>query len=195
MASQLLNRIYQVSWNDFHMQPPPGATRAAHIETKAALSYSYKKGAGGVQLTDSVTVTIQVLRHLSWAKKQLIRTWSPQAQSDLLLHEQGHYNVTALMGRDLFLDIMALKGRSFASETALKTEIGRIAAIYAPQPIQTAYDSKRETNHGDKATQQRAWNGYIQTAFNQQRTPLVKAPDGASYKSRLRDVLKAAGKI
>ena len=195
MASQLLNRVYRVSWNDFHAPPPPNAKRAAHIETEAKLSYKYKNGSGGVQLADAVTVTIQVIRSKSWAKKQLIRTWSRQAQAELLRHEQGHYEITALSGRDMFIDLMTLKGRSFPDQAALEAEIGRIARLYAPQAVHTKYDSPQETDHGHKATPQNAWNGYIHTAFGTPRSPAVQAPDGASYKIRLREVLKRAGKI
>jgi hypothetical protein len=194
MASRLLNRSYSVTWNDFRAQPPANATRAAHIETKLDLAYSYSSGQGGTQLADSVTVTVQLLGDKSWAKKTLIRSWSRQAQADLLLHEQGHFNITALMGRDMFIDLMALKGRSFSNPGALHTEVRRIAALYAPQPVHTKYDSMQETNHGKEVTPQTAWNGYIQMALTHQRTPAVAAPDGTAYKVRLREVLKRAGK-
>ncbi len=195
MASQLLNRVHAVTWDDFQAQPPPNAARAAHIETTVDLRYGWTNGNGGTRLADSVRLTIVVLRNKSWAKKQLIRSWSRQAQADLLRHEQGHFDITALMGRDLFIDLMALKGRSFASVDDLKAEVGRIAAIYAPQTVHTKYDSTAETQHGGKAAPQAAWNGYIRTAFTTQRSPAVTAPDGTPYKVRLREVLKRAGKI
>ena len=66
---------------------------------------------------------------------------------------------------------------------------------YASQAIHDKYDSAQETNHGRNASQQRSWDGYIQTAFTQQRTPVVRAPDGATYKVRLLDVLRRASKI
>jgi hypothetical protein len=195
MASQLLNRVYNVTWDDFRGPVPPGATRDAHIETKADLSYSYSSGAGGTRLADSVTVTIQLLRHKSWAKKQRISSWPRQARLDLLKHEQVHYEITALMARDLFIELMALKGRSFASPGALQTEVQRLANLYAPQPVHTKYDSPKETNHGGNSTPQSAWNGYVHAAFSRPRTPAVKAPDGTPYKVRLREILKQAGKL
>jgi len=195
MASQLRNRVYAVQWTDFVAHPPANAAQDAHIETRADLNYAYSTGSGGTRLSDSVTVTIQLLRPQSWAKKQRINSWPQQARNVLLKHEQGHYDITALMGRDMFIDLMALKTQTFSSVNALQNEVRTIAQRYAPQPVHTKYDSVSETNHGGNATQQLVWDGYIRTAFTQARSPAVTAPDGAAYKIRLLDVLRNAGKI
>jgi hypothetical protein len=195
MPSQLLNRVHRVQWGDFHGHPPQNATLDAHIETKVDLNYGYRREPNGTaQLTDAVTVTIQLVRHLSWAKKQRINSWPQQAQDDLLRHEQGHYDITALMGRDMFLDLMELKPRSFPSLGALQTAVNGIVQRYAPQAIHVKYDSAQESDHGRNATQQRAWDGYINTALTQPRSPVVTAPDGAVYKARLLEVLHRVGK-
>jgi predicted component of type VI protein secretion system len=95
----------------------------------------------------------------------------------------------------MFIDLMALKPQSFANVGALQTAVTTIAQRYDPQRIHTKYDSTQESDHGRNPTQQRAWDGYIQTAFTQARSPAVSAPDGAAYKIRLLDVLRNAGKI
>jgi predicted secreted Zn-dependent protease len=187
--------VYRVQWNDFQGSPPAGSSLDAHIETKADLNYQYSSGSGGTRLADSVTVTIRMLRGSSWARKQRINSWSQAARDALLKHEQGHYDLTALMGRDMFIDLMALKPQSFANVGALQTAVTTIAQRYDPQRIHTKYDSTQESDHGRNPTQQRAWDGYIQTAFTQARSPAVSAPDGAAYKIRLLDVLRNAGKI
>ena len=196
MASQLVGRVHRVQWSDFQGQVPPNASLDAHIDTRAGLNYGYSTGAGGAaEIADNVTVTIHVRRQHSWAKKSRINSWPQQARSDLLRHEQGHYDITALMGRDFFIELMALKGRSFPSLSALQTEVNRLGGVYDPQPIHNKYDATSETDHGRNAASQRTWDGYIQAAFTQTRTPLVRAPDGSSYKKRLLDVLRQAGKI
>lgn len=195
MASRLLNRVHRVQWSDFTGSPPPNANLDAHIETNANLNYGYQTGPYGARLADTVTVTIQLLRQQSWAKKQRINSWPQQARADLLRHEQGHYDITALMGRDMFIELMALKTRTFPNLAALTSAINAIARRYAPQRIHTKYDSAQETDHGRRATGQRAWDGYLRTAFTQARSPAVHAPDGASYKNTLLDVLRRAGKI
>ena len=129
MPSQLVNRVHRVQWSDFSAQPPYNATEDAHIETKVDLKYGYSTGSNGAQLADTVKVTIQLLKHKSWAKKKLINSWPQKAQDDLLKHEQGHYDITALMGRDLFLDLMQLKSQSFSSLKALLDSLGLKLAV------------------------------------------------------------------
>lgn len=195
MASRLLNRVHRVQWSDFTGTPPRNAAEDAHIETKAELNYGYTTGPNGARLADNVTVTIKLLRGQSWAKKQRINGWPQQAQADLLRHEQGHYDITALMGRDMFIELMALKTQTFRTLQALQSAVSAIAQRYRPQAVHTKYDSNPETDHGRNAAEQRAWDGYIRTAFTQARSPAVHAPDGASYKITLLDVLRRAGKI
>lgn len=195
MPSQLLRRVRSVQWSDFLAPPPPNSQVHAHIETDYNLAYTYVSGPSGVQLNDNVTVTIRLLQNRSWAKKQIINSWPSQAQQDLLRHEQGHYDITALMGRDLFIEVMALKPQTFSNLSALQTALQTISQRYAAQPVHNKYDHSQETDHGRNAQQQRAWNNYIHTASTTPRTPAVHAPDGAVYKVRLVDVLRTAGKL
>lgn len=195
MPSQLLGRSRNVQWTDFVAPPPPNSHAHAHIATDVNLAYTYASGPGGVRLNDNVTVTIRLHQQQSWAKKQLINSWPSQARQDLLRHEQGHYDITALMGRDLFIDVMALKLQSFSNLSALQTALQTIRQRYDPQPVHNKYDHLQQTDHGRNAPQQTAWNQYIQTAFTKPRTPAMHGPDGAVYKVRLVDVLRAAGKL
>ena len=195
MPSQLLGRVRSVQWTDFLAPPPPNSQAHAHIETELSLAYGYVSGTSGVQLNDNVTVTIRLHRNRSWAKKQIINSWPTQARQDLLRHEQGHYDITALMGRDLFIDVMALKLQSFSNLSALQTAVQTLSQRYAAQPVHIKYDHVQGTDHGRNAQQQTAWDGYFRSAFTTPRTPAVRAPDGAVYKVRLVDVLRAAGKL
>lgn len=195
MPSQLSGRVRNVQWSDFVASPPPNSHAHAHISTDFNLAYSYVSGPGGVRLNDDVTVTIRLHQNRSWAKKQIINSWPAQARQDLLRHEQGHYDITALMGRDLFIDLMALRQQSFSNLSALQTAVQTTSRRYDPQPVHNKYDHSQETDHGRNAQQQTAWNRYIQTASTTARTPAVHAPDGAVYKVRLLDVLRTAGKL
>jgi len=77
----------------------------------------------------------------------------------------------------------------------MPSEVNAVGRTYVIQPIHDKYDHRLETNHGRNAPAQRAWNGYLQRAFTSLRVPLVRAPDGATYKIRLLDVLRDARKI
>jgi hypothetical protein len=41
-----------------------------------------------------------------------------------------------------------------------------------------------------KSNDQQRWEGYFNKAFTDERTPQVTAPDGATYKVRLVDVVR-----
>ena len=49
-----------------------------------------------------------------------------QFQNDMLNHEQGHDDLTALLARDLFIDVMLLKGRTFATAQAGSKEFTQL---------------------------------------------------------------------
>lgn len=188
MPSTLSNLRYTVQWTDFKAPVPSGAEHDAHIETDFSLHYGFKSSGGKVSLRDDLRITINLKRDRSWAKSGAART------ADLLSHEQGHYDITALTARDLFLDLMQLKSRTFASAAALSAEVRRIAGTYPLQATQDLYDAVGESNHGNDAAGQKRWDGYLKRAFTTPRTPAQHAPDGASYKLRLKDVLETAGR-
>ena len=189
MASRLQNLMHTLTWNDFRGRVPHGASHAAKTAVEIVFTrLDVDRTSSGVRLRDNVVVTVALQQSQSWARQS-------ERTTDLLHHEQGHYNVTALTARDMFIDLMQLKGRTFNGAAALQNELNRIRGLYNPQAIHDKYDARGETDHGRDSGKQRIWDGYIRQAFTQTRTPLVRAPDGATYKIRLREVLRAAGKI
>ena len=190
MASRLVNLRYTLTWNDFQGHVPAGETLNALTDVEMVFSgFGVEHRDGGVTLRDSLVITVTLRRNRSWARAGAART------AALLNHEQGHYNITALTSRDLFIDLMALKARTFANAGALQTELNRVRGNYDPQAIHDKYDERTEADHGRDVAGQRRWDGYIQRAFTVPRTPPVNAPDGTAYKLRLRDVLQAAGHL
>ena len=106
------------------------------------------------------------------------------------MHEQVPYDITALMARDLFVNLMTLNSKSYPSGQAMTQDVEEIQQKYAGiRTIENRYDD--ETNHGLRVDPQRRWNGFIQTAFIQARQPQELAPDGTPYKVRLLDVLQS----
>ena len=181
MPSRLLNLRHQLRWRDFQGQVPPNSEFSAETDTKMRLRYGHASSGGQTRLTDNVVVTVQLRRAHSWAKAGAVRT------AALLNHEQRHYDITALMSRDFFIDMMQLKTRTFPSTGDLDQEVSRLATHYASQPIHDQYDD--ETDHGQRAADQRRWDCMINRAFSTARSPAVTAPDGTPYKIRLLNVL------
>jgi hypothetical protein len=144
------------------------------------------------QLADSVTVTITLD-----PSKTVVASWvasMPQSQQDQLLrHEQGHYDLTALLGRDFFLEVMSLKAKTYAGlpdftldRNALGTRfLGKV------QALQSKYDG--DTANGTNLVKQSTWNGFIQTAFTVPRFPRVQAANGIPLKQPILEVLQTAG--
>jgi hypothetical protein len=199
MASSLTGRTKKLTWADFGTpvpkpKPPPGGTAtAAHTETLAPITYGWASSGKSVTLSDNVTVAIQFVASKSWVADWVFSE-SKQFQDDLLKHEQGHYDITALMARDMFIELMQLKGQTFANKAALDAAVAAVVKAHKFQPVHDKYDEKSETNHGMNDAQQKAWDALFQKAWTTPRSPAVTAPDGAVYKMRLLDVLKGAGK-
>ena len=199
MPSTLTGRDKTLTWADFGApvakpKPAPGGTAiAAHTEVKYPIAYGWASSGNSYSLADNVTVAIQLDRGKTW-----VATWvfneAKQFQDDLLKHEQGHYDIAALLARDMFIEVMQLKGQSFTGQAALDSAVKAVVDAHRSQKVHDKYDEVNESNHGLNPIQQKAWDGYFQKAKTSPRTPAVSAPDGTVYKVRLLDVLKTAGK-
>jgi hypothetical protein len=209
MASRLENLIRTLTWNDFprrSVTPAPGQT--IHVALTAVDIHPTLPNPTIIpvpgsrptvyQLSDNVVVKVEYVRANSWVSDWVFT--QPQSfQDHLLNHEQGHYNLTALVARDLFVDLMLLKQQRFASSAAGINAIRPIIAPLQTQPhisqrISDLYDSANETRNGHDHPAQQRWDGYIRTAFTTARPSGTTAPGGVAHKVRIVDVLRTAGK-
>jgi len=220
MTSRLTGRTVKLTWPDFLGSPPPGKAKALEglmpgkstILAATFSDFTVRYGAGTRPLFDSVpgtTPPVFVLRdevtlaavfdgRRSW---KVIDHLSDKGKDFLLDHEQGHYNISALMARDCFIDMMQLKARTFGSETEGVTAANGVFTRYhdALEKVQDKYDW--DANNGEwsepsmglpsKGPEQVRWESYIQRALTDERSPPVIAPDGATYKQRLMDIARA----
>jgi hypothetical protein len=202
MASQLSNLRRTLTWNDFGTPvrgPDPAAgVVATAAQTRATHSHSINSenvpGSSPAQfrLQDSVTLSVILQRNQMFVNAWVFRR--PQTFQDTLLHhEQGHYDLVALFCRDMFIEIMAVKPQTFASNNAVMQAVEpimtRFDALIAA--VHTPYDN--DAQHGRNVTQQQRWDAFIQSAFTTPRDPPMSAPDGAAYKTPLAGVLRAGG--
>lgn len=202
MPSQLANLIKELQWSDFGTpvnRPAPGPGQTATAALTIA-DYTFSANAEYIpgtrpqryRLKDDVRIAIRFRRPPSWVASWVFQR-SIQEQDRLLHHEQGHYDLVALLVRDMFIDIMQLKQNTYTTAQAVLNDVTQIQQRYRPKmkPVQDRYDT--DTNHGNISTQQRRWDGFIQSAFTQARNPPVSAPDGTAYKVLLLTVLQQAG--
>jgi hypothetical protein len=199
MASRLNNLLKTLTWNDFPRVNVPAPAPGQFIDlaqTKADIVHSGlgldRLPGGGARIRDSIVVTIDFRRSQSWVAN-LVFTRPQSVQDDLLAHEQGHYNITALIGRDFFLELMRLKANTYPDANAVQADLtaAQENTVAKAQQAQDRYDA--DTQNGNDATQQSRWNGFISTAFTQSVSPPRSAPDGTSIKVPLLSVLGRAG--
>lgn len=109
---------YSVKWSDFGPERPPSKSPVpkAYIwsgfkvtrEPTFALENGVYQGRG-------LRVNVYVDYTKSWANDSAKRQRGQQ-QADLLVHEQGHYNITALIARDYVRNVLDLSIRADIAE-------------------------------------------------------------------------------
>lgn len=187
-----------LTWADFTGPADAGSANLAF--TSAAFSVpsvmAVKDLASGkFVMDDNITVTITFNGAKSWKKMEEINAKKKRTPAQILKHEQGHYDIVALLARDLFIDLMQLKSKQYAGQAELNKDVAPILAKYngTAQKIFNKYDEKTESDHGENGPGQTKWDGFFQSASSTPRTPAQSAPDGTSYKLPLLDVLKSNG--
>lgn len=202
MASRLNGLQRTLTWQDFGTprpgNPPPPGQRGTAAQTRARPNRSiFAEHIPGTRpprfrLRDDAAISIEIDRGQTFVNQWALNRPAP-FPTDLLHHEQGHYDLVALLCRDMFIELMALKQASAATPQALVTDAQAIFTRFdrAIAAVHTPYDN--DTDHGNNATQQQRWDGFIRSAFTSPRTPAVTAPDGTSYKVPILDVLRQGG--
>jgi hypothetical protein len=110
---------------------------------------------GGVRRVTSLSITIQVVRENSWVVRSA-------KTPELLSHEQGHYDIQGLMGRDMGNEILAARA---PSADALQQIVTEIIQRYRQRGIDLSAQYDTDTNHGRNREAQARWDRAIQTAM------------------------------
>lgn len=178
MANNLTGTNLRLTWNDFAAQPPQNPGDDAAL-TDTTFTYGYKTqqayAAIGLKVPEAsndlgwraveVKVSVTLNRHKMWVV--------PSAKSDALLaHEQGHYEITALVMQDFYTDILSppnvLKSAAEVQtyvEGLAKEATRRINKMQSNN-VDGLYDV--QTKHGLDASEQSKWN----RAFANARPPV-----------------------
>ena len=196
-----------LKWEEFKGPVPPKTPYAAETVTSFSSSPPtfHRTTNGKFQLDDRVTIKIKFDPLKSWVNPE-VKTWPSGVQQNLLDHEQWHYNITALVARDLFITLMSLKEGEYDSAADGRKSYDFYVQTYRQieQDLQRKYDS--ETMHSQmntfisssgllnqpspKGSTQDKWERIMQQAFTAERVPQIIAPDGAPYKVELVDILR-----
>src|SRR5262245_47963488 len=225
MPSKLVGLHRKLGWNDFKGKPTPAEQQelqqiASQNPNKtvgmAGIHSSFSVDWGGATdpvlsgvpngkaftLDDSIVVTITFDSQKSWKD---IAALNSKEESFLLDHEQGHYDFTALIARDCFIDLMILQSSTqFPSKQDGQDAANKIVSDYQSKlrRIQKTYDN--DTTHGAWVTTQMSmmlhkesfqikWEGFNTRARTEERQPPMTSPDGIPYKVPLLKVLEKGG--
>lgn len=172
-----------LAWTDFQeiANPGPGQLVALNgnpIVARVAISIMFhQNGCSTLREGDQarfhhVDVRVQLNRSLM----QYVPSRIPGGRNDYYLqHEQGHMNLMGLFGRELEVNLMALRAptssellREANSTTDDAVRNARMYAINTPG-VDCLYD--RETNHGQNRGAQRRWNQVIASNIARWRAP------------------------
>jgi hypothetical protein len=162
-----------LDWRDFQGAVPTKRTGGddAQTEVRFDMQYDYEwddtKGTHHGYRVDHVQVKVELDRSSMWAV-------TASRTPTLLKHEQGHYDIVALIARDLFNELTGWESanppKRFRKETDLKTAADRLARqakslaarISGTSSSVGVYD--KQTKHGQDTKAQDQWDKALEAA-------------------------------
>ena len=145
-----------ITWDEFRevSSNPTGGSEDAYISARFEYPWSWENE-GRHYRVNQATVRMQVDERESWVVRS-------RQSAPLLSHEQGHYDLTGLMARDL---ASALARVTASSESGLRAEVERIASHYRRHSARLNAQYDRETVHGSNQREQDRWKQRISDAM------------------------------
>lgn len=147
-----------IAWSEFaeRNSRPAGISEDAQIHSEAVLSsdVTIERENGKLRL-GSFTVKIEIVSDDTW----VIRG---KASAALLAHEQGHFDITGLSGRDTMEDLKALRARTAAE---LQQKVDRVLRKGEESAKKLTENYDTETNHSQNTKAQGEWEKKIQDAI------------------------------
>lgn len=142
--------IRKLSWSDFTGKVDDSSPFFAYTY------YDIKSKWGNIKIIgDSVNignfeVTLELNPNKSWAKKDKVT-------SELLIHEQGHFNLGILAMKEMLDKFRESKFTRSNYNTGLQNIVTEALKKYNNMSVQ--YDE--ETNHSDNKQEQMKWNDFF----------------------------------
>ena len=146
------NMIWQegsLTWDDFKGAPEPENPFDAN--TNSGISYSWSLRSSEKHTDFLFTVQTYFYPDLSWVKPD-------KRSSDLLSHEQLHFDITELHARKLK---KAMEYYKLPEQQKIKKELEKIYrdVEFSRKQMQERYD--RETDHSQNSLAQKKWKSFI----------------------------------
>lgn len=159
---------HNVQWGEFSEinSRPANTQESAFISVSIRSNFRTQAQRGQDCRVVSFNTTIIVSLSASW----IVRG---QQTADLLRHEQGHYDITALGAREVHDRSSALTS---AQCPGINREAQRIERDVQTRINQANQRYDTQTNHGINASDQQRWNTSIRNAKNKTNGTLADLP-------------------
>ena len=171
-------------------EAPPKAGQivvAARTDTKHTLTFGpgVIPGTKKVRLEDTVVSRIFLEPSGTFQKSWITSTMAQADRDELLAHEQGHYDIHALLTRDFFLRVMKLKANEYSNPGALAADVtsAQRATVDKSGAVQARYDTATST--GTNKPEQAKWKRIIASAFDTPVSPVELMANGNPVKIEL----------
>jgi len=200
MPSSLFGLRRTLTWGDFPTvqadAPADDAPAAdgANTSVHPTLNFVWSGDPPNIVIRDGLVVRVNFDTAGSY-KYSWVAAMSAADRATLLTHEQGHYDIAALLAREYFFQMVALRANTYPSADAVNAdkEAARLATIGRQQEIFDLYDAG--TSHGTDPSGQATWSGYVRTAFTQPAIPPSAPVSGVQVMKSILDVLSDASEI
>jgi hypothetical protein len=201
MPSMLDGVERRMKWSDFRVvttapaDAPAGA--AAHTTANFTLTGNNVINAAPLSappmFTIGDTLVMRVFPTSDCWRLSSVSQWPGEKQLWLIAHEQGHYDITALLARDFFNRLRTLIGVQFSDRGALQRVVNDHARATTDRLRELEKLYEDDTKNSEDRSEQWAWHCAIERAGQLHRTPLELGPDARYLKLELAKSLKDAG--
>ena len=166
---------HKLKWSDFKpldkKEPGEGEFEYA-AETSVRLkgvgnprTGEFKEDGGTVYRFTKVPSIQVIWQPTNWVAKFVFK-WDKQHKDDLLDHEQIHYLISALAGRDCDNRIIEIKKTDYDSSEDAIADMDAVWEILSVQDIQKKYDDDTQSLPTDFPIKQKAWATAVRKAHS-----------------------------
>ena len=151
-APRLVGWPRAIQWREFRniTARPSGVNEDAQISSEGVPDTNIRPQLeNGRFRIPAITIRLTIVQNDTWVV-------ADKKSDDLLVHEQGHYDITGLLGRELGDALLAIRAADMAE---LQREVARILEHYRDQSekLTKQYD-ETDTDNGRNADEQQRWN-------------------------------------
>jgi hypothetical protein len=147
-----------IDWSEFREldSRPADVDEDAEIHSEGGGDNNMTVGRSGGQFRVASMLVNMTVESDSWVVRS-------RKSDHLLNHEQGHFDITGLLWRDMANDILRIRARTTRD---LQREISRVMERYRPvfERMTDRYDT--ETNHSLNRDAQQRWDERIRNAID-----------------------------